>query len=303
MLLVALVLASATALFAQTFRGTVLGTVTDSSGAVVSGATVKVKNTATGVERTTQTSAEGTYAVPELQIGSYTITVTQTGFQTAITSDVAVDVAAERRVDVMLKPGQVSEQVEVSGSTLPQVETTGDTLGGQFEEKQISNLPVNGRDYTKLLIMVPGTAGEPHGAGDSPGSYGMFSANGSRGRANNFLLDGTDMNDGYRNLPAINQGGVFGTPGTVLPLDAVAELKILSNFEAEYGRNSGAVVNIVTNSGTNKVHGTVYEDFRNSVLNARNFFNSVGPKDGFRNNQFGGALGGPSGKEKKYFYG
>ena len=92
-----------------------------------------------------------------------------------------------------------------------------------------------------MLIMVPGTAGEPNGGGDSPGSYGLFSANGSRGRANNFLLDGTDMNDGYRNLPAINQGGVFGTPGTVLPLDAVSELKVLSNFEAEYGRNSGAV--------------------------------------------------------------
>jgi hypothetical protein len=303
MILAALVLFSATGLVAQTFRGTILGTVTDASGAVVSGAAVKVHNVNTGLDRTVQTSADGSYAVPELQIGTYAVTVSQSGFQTSLTSNVAVDVAAERRVDVTLKPGQVTEQVEVSGDTLPQVETTADTLGGQFEQKEISNLPVNGRDYTKLLIMVPGTAGEPHGAGDSPGSYGLFSANGSRGRANNFLLDGTDMNDGYRNLPAINQGGVFGTPGTVLPLDAVAELKVLSNFEAEYGRNSGAVVNIVTNSGTNRLHGTVYEDFRNSVLNARNFFNSVGPKDGFRNNQFGAAIGGPIVKDKTFFYG
>src|SRR5207245_1882091 len=198
--------------------------------------------------------------------------------------DVPVTVAAERRVDVQLKPGQISETIQVSAEALPLVETTSDTLGGQFEQKQIVDLPINGRDFTKLLIMVPGTAGEPNGGGDSPGSFGLFSANGNRGCANNFLLDGTDMNDGYRNLPSINQGGVFGTPGTVLPLDAVAELKVLSNFEAEYGRNSGAVVNIVTKSGTNSVHGTAYEDFRNSVLNARNFFNSDSePKDAFRN--------------------
>ncbi len=302
-LILGFVVLTAATLVAQTFRGTILGTVTDQSGAVVSGATVKVKNANTGLERTTVTTASGDYVVTELPIGTYAVTVSQTGFQTSVTTSVSVDVAAERRVDVALKPGQVSEQIEVSGEALPQVETTSDTLGGQFEDKQVVNLPINGRDYTKLLIMVPGTAGEPHGAGDSPGSYGLFSANGSRGRANNFLLDGTDMNDGYRNLPAINQGGVFGTPGTVLPLDAVGELKILSNFEAEYGRNSGAVVNIVTKSGTNSLHGTVYEDFRNSVLNARNYFNfAPDPKDAFRNNQFGGALGGPIVKDKTFFY-
>src|SRR4029077_19222390 len=118
-----------------------------------------------------------------------------------------------------------------------------------------------------------------------------------------FLLDGTDMNDGYRNLPAINQGGVFGTPGTVLPLDSVNELKVLSNFEAEYGRNSGSVVNIVTKSGGNNLHGSAFEYFCNNVLNARNFFNtSDEPKDAFRNNQFGGSLGGPIIKDKTFFY-
>jgi hypothetical protein len=224
------VLLAAVSLSAQTFRGTILGTVTDAQGAVVAGAKVTVKNAGTGLERTIDTSADGSYTVPELPIGTYTVTVALTGFQTFVVSGVTVDVAGERRINAAMKPGQVATQVEVSGESLPQVETTTDTLGGQFEEKQIVDLPINGRDYTKMLIMVPGTAGEPHGAGDSPGSYGLFSANGSRGRANNFLLDGTDMNDGYRNLPAINQGGVFGTPGTVLPLDAVAELKILSGF-------------------------------------------------------------------------
>src|SRR5579872_4601193 len=201
-----------------------------------------------------------------------------------------------------MKAGQVATMVEVSGESLPQIETSTDTLGGQFEDKQIVDLPINGGDYTKMLIMVPGAAGEPNGGGDSPGSYGLFSANGNRGRANNFLLDGTDMNDGYRNLPAINQGGVFGTPGTVLPLNAVAELKVLSNFEAEYGRNSGAVVNIVTKSGTNAFHGAAYEDFRNAVLDSRNYFNSSGPKDAFRNNQYGGAIGGPIVRDKTFFY-
>jgi len=302
MILAAFVLLTGTALLAQTYRGTILGTVTDASGAMVSGASVKVHNVNTGQDRNAQTGADGNYLVSELQIGTYSVTVTQSGFQTSVTNDVAVEVG-ERRVDVSLKPGQVTEHVEVSGESLPQVETTTDTLGGQFEQQQIADLPVNGRDYTKMLIMVPGATGEPHGAADSPGSYGLFSANGSRGRANNFLLDGTDMNDGYRNLPAINQGGVFGTPGTVLPLDSMAELKILSNFEAEYGRNSGAVVNIVTKSGTNSLHGTVYEDFRNSVLNSRNYFNfAPEKKDGFRNNQFGGAIGGPIIKDKTFFY-
>ena len=128
-------------------------------------------------------------------------------------------------------------------------------LGGTLTAETIENLPVNGRDYTKLIYLNPGVAGSPDQISDSPGSYGTFSMNGSRGRSNNFLLDGTDMNDGYRNDPAINEAGVFGDPATILPIDAVAELRVLSNYEAEYGRNSGAVVNIVTKSGTNTWHG------------------------------------------------
>ena len=287
----------------QTFRGTILGTVTDSSGAAVAGATVTIKNVETGLVRTTVSTGDGTYNVPELPIGTYTVTIDKSGFQTAVTTGVTVDVSSERRVDAALKPGQMNQTVEVSGETLPVVETTSDTLGGTFETSEITDLPINGRDFTKMLIMVPGAAGEPNGGGDSPGSYGLFSANGSRGRANNFLLDGTDMNDGYRNLPAINQGGVFGTPGTVLPLDAVSELKVESNFEAEYGRNSGAVINIVTKSGTNNIHGALYEDFRNKDLNARNYFNTSDlPKDAFRNNQYGGAIGGPIVPNKTFFY-
>jgi hypothetical protein len=298
-----LVLLGATTGQAQTFRGSILGTVTDTTGAAVSGGTITIHNVETGIDRITNTSADGSYLIPELPIGTYNVTVELNGFQKSVTDGVAVDIGAMRRVDFTLKPGQLSQQVVVSGDDVPVVETSSDTLGGSFQSTQVEALPINGRDYTKLLIMVPGTAGEPNGGGDSPGSYGLFSSNGSRGRANNYLLDGTDMNDGYRNLPAINQGGVFGVPGTILPEDSIQELSVESNFGAEYGRNSGAVVNIVTKSGGNQLHGSGFEDFRNAVLNARNFFNTTTqPKDAFRNNQFGGAVGGPIIKDKTFFY-
>src|ERR1700678_1427735 len=289
--------------WAQTFRGTIQGTVTDSSGAALVGATVTIHNVDTGIDRITTTATDGSYLIPELPIGTYNVIVEMSGFQKVATNGLTVDIGAERRVDVSLKPGQVNQEIVVSGEEVPVVETSTDTLGGSFGDQEVEDLPINGRDYTKLLIMVPGTAGEPNGGGDLPGSYGLFSADGSRGRSNNYLLDGTDMNDGYRNLPAINQGGVFGVPGTILPEDSIQELSVESNFGAEYGRNSGAVVNIVTKSGGNQLHGSGFEDFRDAVLNARNFFNTTTqPKDAFRNNQFGGAVGGPIIKDKTFFY-
>ncbi len=290
-------------LVAQTFRGTILGTVTDASGALVAGATVKARNVGTGQERTTATSADGSYAIPELPIGTYAVTISQSGFQTAVANNVEVSVAGERRVDAQLKTGDVAVKVEVAGDLLPQVETTSAQLGGTLTSEAIKDIPVNGRDYTKLIYLNPGIAGSPDQISDSPGSFGTFSMNGSRGRANNFLLDGTDMNDGYRNDPAINEAGVFGDPATILPIDAIAELRVLSNGEAEYGRNSGAVVNIVTKVGTNQLHGSVMEYNRtSSVGGARNFFNTVGSQDPFHNNQFGGSLGGPIVKDKTFFY-
>ncbi len=229
---------AAVSLAAQTFRGTILGTVTDPQGAVVAGAQVTVKNVATGMERTTETSADGSYSVPELQIGTYTVTITQAGFQTFVTTGVTVDVSTERRVDAAMKPGQVSTRVEVAGDLLPQVETTTNDLGGVLTQAEVKDLPINGRDYTKLIFLNPGVAGSPDQISDSPGSYGEFSMNGARGRSNNYLLDGTDMNDGYRNDPAINQAGVFGTPSAILPIDAISDMNVLSNFAPEYGRNA-----------------------------------------------------------------
>ena len=298
-----LVLAAASALSAQTFRGTILGTATDPSGAVVSGAKVTAKNVGTGLERTTETSADGSYSLPELPIGTYTVTVTQTGFQTFIATGVTVDVATERRVDAAMKTGAVSTKVEVSADQIPLVETTSNTLGGVLTQDDVKDLPINGRDYTKLIFLNPGVAGSPDQITDSPGSFGEFSMNGARGRSNNYLLDGTDMNDGYRNDPAINQGGVFATPSAILPIDAVSDMRVLSNFEPEFGRNAGAVVNIVTKSGTNAIHGDVFEYFRNDAIDARNYFDTTSaPKAPFHNSQFGGSVGGPIVKDKTFFF-
>lgn len=293
---------------AQTFRGSIVGTVLDQSQAPVAGVQVTVKNEGTGVTRATVTGEAGEYTIPELPIGPYTVTVESHGFTTVTQTGVSVDVGAERRVDVMLTPAAVQSTVEVRAE-VPLVQSTTNVLGGTIEASQIANTPVNGRDYTKLIFLNPGVTGSPDQITDSPGSFGEFSVNGARGRANNFLLDGTDMNDGYRNDPTINQAGVFGTPATILPVDAVAELAVLSNFAPEYGRNAGAVINIVTKSGTNQFHGTAAEFFRNSALDARNFFNDVQPgtdilppKNAFHNSQFGGSLGGPIIKDKTFFF-
>lgn len=310
MLAAALLLMCGVAAKAQTFRGTILGTVMDSTGAAVSGAKVTVKNTDTGLTREVTTSDDGSYAVPELPIGNYSVTVEKSGFRTGVVSGIRVEVSSERRADVTLQPGELAQRIEVTGDTLPQVESTSNVLGGIVEAKVVTNLPVNGRDYQKLIFLVPGVTGSPDQITDSPGSFGIFSVNGARGRANNFLLDGTDMNDGYRNDPSINEAGVFGTPATILPVEAIAELRILSNFEAEYGRSAGGVINVVTKSGTNVWHGSALEFFRNNALDARNYFNASRdvttgqsiPQNPFHNNQFGGSLGGPILKDKTFFF-
>src|SRR5229473_3699834 len=288
---------------AQTFRGTILGTVTDSGGLAIAGATVTVKNLDTGLVRTVSTGEDGSYAAPELPIGNYSVTVEKAGFKSGVVTGIRVEVSSERRADIVLQPGEVAQTVVVTGDTLPQVESTSNTLGGIIEARIVTNLPVNGRDYQKLIYLVPGVAGSPDQITDSPGSFGVFSVNGARGRSNNFLLDGTDMNDGYRNDPAINEAGVFGTPATILPIEAIAELRVLSNSEAEYGRSAGGVINIVTKSGTNSFHGDFFEYFRNDALDARNYFNDTSQRQNpFHNNQFGGALGGPIFKDKTFFF-
>ena len=299
----------APSMLAQTFRGGIQGTVTDSSGAAVIGANVTVKSADTGLTRTATTNDQGDYLFTELPLGTYSVSASKSGFGTKVTNGVNVAVSVNTRADVQLVPGEVKQEVVVTAEA-PIIDTTGNTMGGTIQANQLANLPINGGDFAKLLTLVPGSASDPNGDSDSPGSFGTFSINGNRGRSNNYLLDGTDMNDGYRNDPAINEAGVFGTPATLLPIDALEEIGILSNMEPEYGRNSGAVVNIVTKSGTNMIHGSVFEYFRNNALDARNAFNfktdpntgSHTPQDVFHNNQYGGSLGGPLVKDRTFWF-
>jgi outer membrane receptor protein involved in Fe transport len=295
-------LLSITSAAAQTFRGGIQGTVTDETNAAVPGATVTVTNTGTRLSRSTTTDASGSYFFSELPLGDYSVSAGLQGFATQTVTGVIVEASANQRIDLQLRPGGVQESVEVAARSAL-VETTRNVQGGTIEGEQAAEIPLNGRDFVKLLTLVPGSAADASGINDSPGSFGLFSINGNRGRSNNYLLDGTDMNDGYRNLPAINEAGVFGTPATVLPIDAIAEFPVLSGAEAEYGRNAGAIVNIVTRSGSNALAGSAYEYFRDDALGARNFFNAEpAPKNDFRNNQFGGSIGGAFRKDKTFYF-
>ena len=235
--LLALILIAGT-VSAQTFRGGIRGTVTDATSAAVPGATVTATHVGTGLARTAVTDAAGNYFFSELPLGDWNVTASLTGFSTATVKGVRVEASSVRRVDFALRPGggpRASTWWRGARSSTPPATRR----AARSPANRPRSCPLNGRDFTKLLTLVPGSQSDPSGINDSPGSFGLFSVNGNRGRANNYLLDGTDMNDGYRNLPAINEGGVFGTPATILPVDAVEEFPIISGAEAEYGRNSG----------------------------------------------------------------
>jgi TonB-dependent Receptor Plug Domain len=182
------------------------------------------------------------------------------------------------------------------------LEATRDVLGQVVDQKLVNELPLNGRDSGKLVALVPGVTVEPSGVAGTQFGFGQFNINGSRDRSNNYTLDGTDNNDPFFNNSALNQVGITGAPAMLLPVDAIEEFNLQSHFGAEYGRNSGSVVNIITRSGTNQLHGAAFEFLRNSALDARNYFNTESRKTLFQNNQFGGSLGGPIIKDKTFFF-
>src|SRR3984957_778904 len=299
-LLVVVLLLTAVAL-GQSFRGGILGTITDATGASVPDAKVTATNNGTGLVRESPTKAEANNPSPEPPLGTYFLPPTKQGFRTETVTAITEGAKGPQRANLVLTPGRVEEKVTVQAD-VPLVETSSNTLGGTLQAEDFQELPVNGRDFMKMLTAVPGANADPSSVNDSPGSFGVFSVNGNRGRSNNFLLDGTDMNDGFRNDNAINEGGVFRIPATLLPIDAIDQMAVLNNTEAEYGRNSGSIVNIVTKSGSNQLHGSVFEYFRNDALDARNYFNAdPAPQNAFHNNQFGGSLGGPIFKDKTFF--
>ena len=290
-------------LLAQSYRGSVRGHVVDPSGNVMAGAKVTARNNATGISRETLTRIDGGYVLAELPAGRYVV-MAQAANLNPVAQNVTVSVGLDTTADFDLtQVERRQEQITVTEET-PLVDSTRDVLGEVVNQQLVADLPLNGRDFGKLVALVPGATVEPSGVAAIQSGFGQFSINGSRDRSNNYALDGTDNNDPFFNNSAFNQTGIGGAPASVLPIDAIQEFNLQSQFGAEYGRNSGSVVNIITRSGTNHFHGSAFEFLRNDALDSRNFFNR-GPaqKSAFRNNQFGASLGGPIIEDRTFFFG
>jgi len=285
---------------AQVAGATVLGTITDRSGAVIPNARVYMENLATGFTANVTTDAAGFYAAPNLLIGKYKITVAATGFETQIRTDITLTVGGEQVLNVRMAVGKVTEQIEVT-TEAPSVQLGSSTIGTVVDSRTVRELPLNGRSWTDLAVLQPGIAPiqtQPallHGRGNR-GFGAQVEVSGARPQQNNYRLDGVSLND-YAN------GGPGNVLGENLGVDAVQEFSVLtSNYSAEYGKSSGGVVNAITRSGTNDFHGSAYEFLRNSVLDARNYFDpSATPP--FKRNQFGASAGGPLNKNRSFIFG
>jgi hypothetical protein len=272
---------------AQTFRGAISGRIADTTGAVLPGVTVTATNNATGVSRTTVTSDSGDFSVPDLQLGTYTVEAALTGFQTV---KITVEVSVSRTSSVAMKMGlsNVAETVQVTASTLL-LDTVSTALSNVIQPKQVQDLPLNGRDFTRMLQLAPGVAGN--------------SVNGVRTRGNNFQIDGADNNDAFQNIAAVNQGGVSGIAGTLLPIEAIDQFSVQTGGSAETGRNAGSTVNLVIKSGTNNFHGSLFYFNRHEALSASSPVAAPDtPKRPIRNNQWGFSLGGPIVRNKTFFF-
>jgi hypothetical protein len=280
---------------AQSISGRITGVVTDPSGAVVQDAPLTVTNEGTGAQRRATANESGFYIIPELPVGFYTVSVENSNFAPATTQHVKVDVGAETRVDIKLSLQTTEAAVNV-GAGAPLMQPDSSALAELINSKQVDALPVNGRDFRRLTTLAAGSAPR-----SQRGSLGSFTVNGQREKSNIFLLDGVDNNDSFRNQPSFNQGGVTGAPATLFPIDALGEFTILTQSAAEYGRNSGAIVDLAIKSGTNRFHGSAYDFLRNDNLDARNTFEAQ--KGEFRNNNFGGVLGGPIARNRTFFFG
>lgn len=279
--------------FAQKDTGSIVGTVTDTSGAVIPGAHVTVTEVDQGTSFSTVTSAAGEYTVTPLHVGRYNVTVQKEGFENVRVGPVRVDVQSRPMVNVKLPVGKVAQTVVVTTQG-PQLETATSDLGQVVDARQATTLPLNGRNYAQLAQLAAGVApSEPGSRTDT--SYG-FSSNGARALQNNFLLDGVDNN---ANLGDVLNGSSYVIEPSV---DAIAEFKVDTNsYSAEFGRGNGAVMNAVMKSGTNQFHGDLFEFFRNDGLDARNAFDYFG-KQVYHQNQFGATLGGPIVKNRTFFF-
>ncbi|HEU0119721.1 MAG TPA: carboxypeptidase regulatory-like domain-containing protein [Bryobacteraceae bacterium] len=289
----------------QAVTGTITGIVTDSSGAVVPNAKASARNMGTAAVFSATADTEGVYWLRNLPVGSYSVNVEASGFQKFEATDVRLQVNETARVDVRMKVGSMTETVTVQGNAVT-VDTTTSTLKAVVDQKRIEELPLNGRNATQLMRLIVGVTNDPNANVTSGTTYpgsNPVSVNGGRSNTTNYVLDGAQNNDVYSNAPS--------------PLpnpDALQEFSVqTNNFSAEFGRQSGGVVNAITKSGTNDLHGSAFEFLRNQSLNAANYFSPVvnGQKlqDGLKRNQFGGTLGGPllspkvyNGKDRTFFF-
>ncbi|MFP5226068.1 MAG: carboxypeptidase regulatory-like domain-containing protein, partial [Acidobacteriota bacterium] len=286
-----LFLVSALALHAQTFRGGINGTVTDPSGAVVPGAAVDLMNAATGVSYKAVTSSGGEYQFQDLPLGSYVVTVTAPGFKVEKVQGVPVSAGAIYTLAVKLSITSTAQTVEVSAAALA-LDTTTPVQTTDIPNKTVQDTPLNGRDFTQLIAIMPGYAGY------SGGGYG--SVNGARPDMVNWQIEGADNNDLWWNIPAVNQGGVSGIAGITLPIDAIEQFSAVTEPSADTGRNPGATVNLSIKSGTNQLHGTAYYYNRNEALAAQSALDTTKPE--LRNQQYGGSVGGPLWRDRAFFF-
>jgi hypothetical protein len=272
---------------AQGIRATVTGRVTDASGAVVPNAKVTVTNSGTNEMRTVTTNDEGEYTIPQLPPGDYALTAEQAGFKKLV-QRFTLETGQGARVDLTLQAGAVTEQVEVTAVT-PVIAAEDASIGNVVDQKKIVELPLNGRNYLQLALLQPNVFAPAQNS--TLGFRGGFNVAGNSEIANNYILDGIDNNDETTNQPS-------HTP----ILDGVREFKVLTGtYSAEYGRQSGGQVIVTTKSGTNNFHGSAWEFHRNSIFDARNFFQTKKPD--FKRNQFGGVIGGPLIKNRTFFFG
>jgi len=294
------------AAWAQT--GSITGTVKDSSGAAVSGAAVVVASPDRGINRQTTTNSSGDYNESGLAPGAYDVTVTATGFKKYQAKAVKLDVGEKARVDVALEVGSISTEVVVQGENVAQVETQSSELAGTVSGKEITQLQLNGRNFTTLVALVPGVSNQTGMDEPQVGINGSvsFSMNGGRVEYNNWELDGGDNMD----------NGSNGTLNVYPSIDAIAEFKVLtSNYGAQYGRNGSGTVEVETKGGTKAFHGDAYEFVRNDIFNAQNYFNDpshggTGITPAYKKNDFGYTLGGPiyvpgvynQDKQKTFFF-
>ena len=282
---------------AQTYNGRILGTVTDQSGAVVVGANIDVTDVQRGTTRSTVSGVAGDYAIPSVPPGVYKVSVRAKNFRSVERVNVQVEVAQDARVDFSLQPGQATETVVVTGE-VPLINTTSSTLGGTLSNKQINDLPLNGRNYENLLQLRPGVMRYPGGG------FSTTSANGLRAEDNAYIIDGLFNSEPFSGQSIINGAGIAGDSATILPIDSIQEFNLQQQPPAEYGWKPGAIVNVAVKSGTNGFHGSAYAFGRDTPFDARNYFNPAPlPKTERNLEQFGGSIGGPIIKDKLFFFG